>query len=78
MLDLIITFEDKESSHRLIVGRAYYEPYGMDATNLAELVFTFLLQKKVARQTEGMRPEPVVDNDVVEQMRRPASISHAR
>ncbi|KAL4437252.1 hypothetical protein ABPG75_004391 [Micractinium tetrahymenae] len=54
MYDVTVTFQDKETQHRVIVGRDYYEPQGVDPQTTVERVFAFLLKKKVPRQTEGM------------------------
>ncbi len=53
MFDLSVTFEDKESKHRVIVGKEYYEPFNIEPEVVLERVFAFLLQKKTPRQTEG-------------------------
>ncbi|KAL4439433.1 hypothetical protein ABPG77_008762 [Micractinium sp. CCAP 211/92] len=54
MYDLSVTYQDKETHHRVIVGRDYYEPQGLDPQATVERVFAFLLKKKVPRQTEGI------------------------
>lgn len=54
MYDVAITFQDKETQHRVIVGRDYYEPQGVDPQTTVERVFAFLLKNKVPRQTEGI------------------------
>lgn len=58
MFDLSVSFEDKETVHRVIVGRDYYEDFGMEAKDVLALTFAFLLRKKVPRQTEGARSLP--------------------
>ena len=40
-------------SCRIIVGREYYEGSGFEPETVIEMLVTFLLQKKVPRQTEG-------------------------
>lgn len=54
MFDVVVTYQDKETQHRVIVGRDYYEPLGIPPQTTVELVFAFLLKKKVPRQTEGI------------------------
>lgn len=54
MYDVVVTFQDKETSHRVIVGKDYYEAQGIEPQTTVERVFAFLLRKKVPRQTEGM------------------------
>ncbi len=39
---------------RIIVGRDYYEPYGVGPDVVVEAALSLLLGKKVPRQTEGM------------------------
>ena len=56
MIDLNVTFEDKETNHRVIVGREYYEDFGLTPEDVLALTFAFLLRKKVPRQTEGAPP----------------------
>lgn len=53
MYDLTITYEEQETRHRIILGREYYEDFGMQPENVVAMVFTFLLQKKEPRHTEG-------------------------
>ncbi|KAL3161552.1 hypothetical protein ABBQ32_010419 [Trebouxia sp. C0010 RCD-2024] len=54
MYDLTITYEEQETRHRIILGREYYEDFGMQPENVVAMVFTFLLQKKEPRHTEGL------------------------
>ena len=51
---LQVTFEQRETKHRVIVGKEYYEPYGLEPELVVERVFSFLLAKRVQRQTEGI------------------------
>lgn len=53
MYDLTITYEEQETRHRIILGREYYEDFGMEPEHVVAMVFTFLLQKKEPRHTEG-------------------------
>jgi hypothetical protein len=52
--DVQVTFEQKQTTHRVIVGKEYYEDFGLEPEQVVEMVFTFLLQKNITRQTEGM------------------------
>jgi hypothetical protein len=54
MFDVRVTFADKETSHRVIVGREYSEGAGLAPEDVVERIFAFLLRKRVPRQTEGM------------------------
>jgi hypothetical protein len=53
MIDANVTFEDKETTHRVIVGRDYFEEFDMQPEDVLVTTFEFLLRKKVPRQTEG-------------------------
>ena len=53
MFDAAVTFEDRETVHRVIVGREYYEDFGMEAQEVVAMAFRFLLARRVPRQTEG-------------------------
>lgn len=53
MYDLTITYEEKETRHRIILGKEYYEDFDMEPEHVVAMVFTFLLQKKEPRHTEG-------------------------
>lgn len=48
-----MTFEEKETVHRVIVGREYYEPFGVEAQEVVGRALAFLVKKRVPRQTEG-------------------------
>lgn len=56
MMDVTVNFDHYETQHRVIVGKAYYEPYGIDPKLAIECAFSLLLQKKVERHTEGIIP----------------------
>lgn len=56
MFDVAVTFEDRETTHRVIVGKEYYEDFEMEPEEILEMTFSFLLRKKTPRQTEGGRP----------------------
>ena len=49
------SYEEKETGHRVIVGREYYEPFGLEPQEVVGRAITHLIRKKVPRQTEGAR-----------------------
>lgn len=53
MFDLNVTFENKDTTHRVIVGKEYYEAVGLEPEEVLAMTFAFLLRNKVPRQTEG-------------------------
>lgn len=56
MFDLKVIHEERETKHRVIVGREYYEDLDLQPEQVLDRAFAFLLSKKVARQTEGTNP----------------------
>ncbi|CAL8471625.1 g11167 [Coccomyxa elongata] len=54
MFDVDVTFEDRETRHRVIIGKEYYEEFGLEPEDVLAMTFSFLLRKKTPRQTEGM------------------------
>ncbi|KAK9918864.1 hypothetical protein WJX75_007628 [Coccomyxa subellipsoidea] len=54
MFDVNVTFEDRETKHRVIVGKEYYEDFDLEPEQILVMTFAFLLRKKTPRQTEGM------------------------
>ena len=50
-----VTFDERETKHRVIIGEEYYAPLGLTAEAVVERVFAFLLMKKIPRHTEGAR-----------------------
>ena len=42
--------------HRVIVGRDYYEPFGLEPQEVVARAIAHLIRKKVPRQTEGAAP----------------------
>jgi len=54
MFDVRVTFQEKESIHRVIVGLDYYEKQGIEAELVVERVFAFLLRKNIPRRTDGI------------------------
>lgn len=63
-LALQVTFDERETKHRVIIGEDYYTPLGLSSEAVIERVFAFLLMKKIPRHTEGAstlcHPSPVV------------------
>lgn len=53
MFDVNVTFEDRETKHRVIVGKEYYEDFDLEPEQILVMTFSFLLRKKTPRQTEG-------------------------
>lgn len=53
MYDLTITYEEQETRHRIILGKEYYEAFSLEPEHVVAMAFTFLLQKKEPRHTEG-------------------------
>lgn len=53
MFDVDVTFEDRETRHRVIIGKEYYEEFGLEPEDVLAMTFSFLLRKKTPRQTEG-------------------------
>ena len=53
MFDLNVTFENKETNHRVIVGKEYSEDVDLEPEEVLAMTFAFLLRNKVPRQTEG-------------------------
>ena len=53
MYDVTVLYEEMETKHRIILGREYYEDFNMDPQHVVVMAFTFLLQKKESRHTEG-------------------------
>lgn len=54
MFDLNVTFENKETKHRVIVGKEYSEAVDLEPEEVLAMTFAFLLRYKVPRQTEGV------------------------
>lgn len=54
MCDISVTHDNVETRHRVIIGKNYYEPYGGEPEQVVEVSFSFILSKKIPRQTEGM------------------------
>jgi hypothetical protein len=54
MLDLKISFDHMDTNHRVIIGKAYYEPYGVLPEAAVEAALALMLQLKLPRHSEGM------------------------
>lgn len=54
MMDVSVLFDGRETNHRVIVGKHYYEPYDISPEAAVEVGLALLLRAKVARSTEGM------------------------
>lgn len=54
MFDVHITKDEKETRHRVVMGKIYTDGVGMVEEDFLERVFGFLLWKKLPRQTEGV------------------------
>ncbi len=48
-----MTFDERETKHRVICGAEFYESLGLEPEAIIERVFSFLLAKKITRHTEG-------------------------
>ncbi|EFJ29207.1 hypothetical protein SELMODRAFT_410819 [Selaginella moellendorffii] len=55
MYDILVTHDNKETRHRVIMGRIYPEAAKMDEDRFLETVMAFLLDKKIPRHTDGVR-----------------------
>lgn len=49
-----VTFDERETTHRIICGHQFYETLNLEPETVVERVFSFLLAKKIPRHTEGM------------------------
>lgn len=54
MYDVAVTYDDKETRHRIIVGQMFPEAVDMAEDDFLERVIGFLLHKHIPRHTEGM------------------------
>eukprot|EP01018_Ginkgo_biloba_P034903 Gb_22550 [translate_table: standard] len=54
MYDIAVNYDDRETRHRVIVGRFYPEAAEMPEDDFLEVVIAFLLNKKIPRHTEGV------------------------
>ena len=53
-----VTYEERETPHRVIIGREYYEDFQLQPEQVLDRAFAYLLAKKVQRQTEGEAVSP--------------------
>lgn len=54
MYDVAVTYDDKETKHRIIVGKIFSEAADMAEDDFLEVVVAFLLRKDIPRHTEGI------------------------
>jgi len=53
IFDVRVLFEERETPHRVIMGREYYEDFDLKPEQTLDRAFAYLIGKKVQRQTEG-------------------------
>ena len=49
-----VVFEERETPHRVIIGKEYYEDFDLKPEQTLDRAFAYLLSKKIQRQTEGI------------------------
>lgn len=54
MCDVVVQCDNRASTHRVIVGREYYEQYSITIEKVLEACFALLLGVKETRHTEGI------------------------
>ncbi|KAL6778629.1 hypothetical protein ACKKBF_B15510 [Auxenochlorella protothecoides x Auxenochlorella symbiontica] len=54
LYDITVTCQDKESVHRVIIGKDYYEPYGLAPEVTLDRTMGFMLSIRQPRHTEGI------------------------
>lgn len=54
MFDVRVMLDGRETKHRIIVGKEYYEPAGATPEEVVEAAMSLLLSFKVCRQTDGL------------------------
>ncbi|CAI5952780.1 unnamed protein product [Closterium sp. NIES-65] len=54
MYDLYVTKDDKETRHRIVLGRVYSEAVNLPEDAVIARIIAFLLYKRIPRQTEGV------------------------
>ncbi|CAI7810492.1 unnamed protein product [Closterium sp. NIES-54] len=54
MYDIYVTKDDKETRHRIVLGRVYSEAVNLPEDAVISRIIAFLLHKKIPRQTEGV------------------------
>ena len=45
--------QERETRHRVIVSKDYYEPHGVPPERAVEAAFAFIIRNKLTRQTQG-------------------------
>ncbi len=53
IFDVRVVFEERETPHRVIIGKEYYEDFDLKPEQTLDRAFAYLIGKKVQRQTEG-------------------------
>eukprot|EP00879_Flechtneria_rotunda_P004235 GHRR01004483.1.p1 GENE.GHRR01004483.1~~GHRR01004483.1.p1 ORF type:complete len:434 (+),score=139.37 GHRR01004483.1:216-1517(+) len=54
LVDVKLSFDHMVTKHRIIVGRSYYEPYGIPVEAPIEAALALMLHRKMSRHSEGM------------------------
>jgi len=54
MFDVVVSHDDEDTAHRIIVGDDYYAPHGLEAKEVVMLSFAFVIEQELERQTEGL------------------------
>ncbi|WIA16386.1 hypothetical protein OEZ86_007875 [Tetradesmus obliquus] len=53
-MDVKLSFDHMDTKHRIIIGKAYYEPYGLLPEQAVEAALALLLHLKMPRHRDGM------------------------
>ncbi len=53
-MDVVVSMDGKETKHRVVVGRDYYNAEGATPEQVVEAAMSLLLSLKVSRHTEGV------------------------
>ena len=59
IFDVRVVYEERETPHRVIVGKEYYEDFDLKPEQTLDRAFAYLISKKVQRQTEGQSLFPM-------------------
>jgi hypothetical protein len=54
MVDVSLTHDERETQHRIIVGKQFYEPYGVGVEVVVMGVLQLVLAMKLTRHTDGI------------------------
>ncbi|KAG0631205.1 hypothetical protein M758_1G235300 [Ceratodon purpureus] len=54
IFDILVSKDDKETVHRVVVGKIYPDAVSMNEDDFLEKVMGFLLHKRIPRHTEGL------------------------